>query len=80
MIVDPSHAAGHTEFVTPEAMAGVAVGASGLVVEIHDDPAHAFSDGAQALKPDEYRAMAQQAFAIRQVITTPIQEKSEVKL
>ncbi|AEB74582.1 3-deoxy-7-phosphoheptulonate synthase [Lentilactobacillus buchneri] len=80
VIVDPSHAAGHTEFVTPEALAGVAVGASGLVVEIHDDPAHAFSDGAQALKPDEYRAMAQQAFAIRKVITTPVEEKSEVKL
>ncbi len=78
VIVDPSHAAGHTEFVTPEALAGVAVGASGLVVEIHDDPAHAFSDGAQALKPNEYRAMAEKAFAIREVLTAPVQQKSEV--
>ncbi|GEP23866.1 3-deoxy-7-phosphoheptulonate synthase [Lentilactobacillus diolivorans] len=80
VIVDPSHAAGHTEFVVPEALAGVAIGASGLVVEIHDDPAHAFSDGAQALKPDEYRQMAAKAFAIRQLITTPNEEKSEVTL
>ncbi|MFD1125170.1 3-deoxy-7-phosphoheptulonate synthase [Lentilactobacillus raoultii] len=80
VIVDPSHAAGHTEFVTPEALAGVAVGASGLVVEIHDDPAHAFSDGAQALKPDEYLEMARQAFAIRNTLTTPVEEKSEVEL
>ena len=80
VIVDPSHAAGHTEFVTPEALAGVAVGASGLVVEIHDDPAHAFSDGAQALKPNEYREMAAKAFAIRKTLVAPVEEKSEVSL
>ncbi|WP_268912182.1 3-deoxy-7-phosphoheptulonate synthase [Lentilactobacillus sp. SPB1-3] len=72
VIVDPSHAAGHTEFVTREALAGVAIGASGLVVEIHDDPAHAFSDGAQALKPDEYQAMADKAFAIRNLINPAV--------
>lgn len=68
VIIDPSHAAGHTEFVTPLGLAGVAAGASGLVVEIHDDPAHAFSDGAQALKPDEFDALARQATAIRQAL------------
>ncbi|MFT8994448.1 3-deoxy-7-phosphoheptulonate synthase [Lentilactobacillus hilgardii] len=80
VIVDPSHAAGHTEFVIPEALAGVAVGASGLVVEIHDDPAHAFSDGAQALKPGEYLEMTQKAYAIHDALKTPVQEKSEVEL
>ncbi|AQW21171.1 3-deoxy-7-phosphoheptulonate synthase [Lentilactobacillus curieae] len=76
VIVDPSHAAGHTEFVTREALAGVAIGASGLVVEIHDDPAHAFSDGAQALKPDEFQAMADKAFAIRSLVKP--NQKAEV--
>ncbi len=57
VIADPSHDAGHTEFVTPLALAGVAAGADGLIVEIHDDPAHAFSDGAQALRPDEFNEM-----------------------
>ncbi|MBT9672641.1 3-deoxy-7-phosphoheptulonate synthase [Secundilactobacillus kimchicus] len=78
VIIDPSHAAGHTEFVTPLALAGTAVGASGLVVEIHDDPAHAFSDGAQALKPNEYKAMADQAYAIRAALTgVPAQVQAE---
>ena len=67
VIVDPSHAAGHTEFVIPEALAGVAIGASGLVVEIHDDPAHAFSDGAQALKPNEWRQLSGPLQGIRLV-------------
>ncbi|WP_288530580.1 3-deoxy-7-phosphoheptulonate synthase [uncultured Secundilactobacillus sp.] len=78
VIIDPSHAAGHTEFVTPLALAGTAAGASGLVVEIHDDPAHAFSDGAQALKPNEYKAMADQAYAIRAALTgVPAQVQAE---
>ncbi len=80
VIIDPSHAAGHTEFVTPEALAGVAAGACGLIVEIHNDPAHAFSDGPQALKPDQYLEMAQKALAVRKVVTTPVNVKSEVKL
>lgn len=72
VIIDPSHASGHTEFVTPLGLAGVAAGASGLVVEIHDDPAHAFSDGPQALKPNEFKNLAERAFAIRELLTTDI--------
>lgn len=76
VIIDPSHAAGHTEFVTPLGLAGVAAGASGLVVEIHDDPAHAFSDGAQALKPDEFKFLADKAFAIRELLASqPAQQE-----
>ncbi|GAW99879.1 3-deoxy-7-phosphoheptulonate synthase [Secundilactobacillus mixtipabuli] len=70
VIIDPSHASGHTEFVTPLALAGVAAGASGLVVEIHDDPAHALSDGPQALKPNEFKELSDKAFAIRELLTT----------
>lgn len=43
VIADPSHAAGHWDLVTPSAIAGVAIGASGLIVEIHDDPEHVLS-------------------------------------
>lgn len=68
VIADPSHAAGHTEFVTPLALAGVAAGANGLIVEIHDDPAHAFSDGAQALKPNEFNEMVVKTNAVRQAL------------
>ena len=68
VIADPSHAAGHTEFVTPLALAGVADGADGLIVEIHDDPAHAFSDGAQALRPDEFNEMVTKANTVHQAL------------
>lgn len=77
VIIDPSHAAGHTEFVTPLALAGTAAGASGLVVEIHDDPEHAFSDGPQALKPNEYADMAEKALAIRELLTGMKTEQAE---
>ena len=49
VIVDPSHGTGKNYMVTPLARAGVAVGADGLIVEVHDQPDHALSDGAQAL-------------------------------
>lgn len=68
VIADPSHAASHTEFVTPLALAGVAAGADGLIVEIHDDPAHAFSDGAQALRPDEFNEMVTKANTVHQAL------------
>lgn len=68
VIADPSHAAGHTEFVTPLALAGVAAGADGLIVEIHDDPAHAFSDSAQALRPDEFNEMVTKANTVHQAL------------
>ena len=55
VIVDPSHGTGKNFMVTPLARAGVAVGADGLIVEVHDQPEHALSDGAQALTLDQYR-------------------------
>ncbi|WP_281165998.1 3-deoxy-7-phosphoheptulonate synthase [Liquorilactobacillus sicerae] len=68
VIVDPSHAAGYWDLVTPLATAGVAAGASGVIVEIHDDPAHAFSDGPQALKPAAYQAMTQRCQQVHQLM------------
>jgi 3-deoxy-7-phosphoheptulonate synthase len=57
VIVDPSHATGRSELVPAAAKAAVAAGASGLMVEIHDDPTHAKSDGRQALRPAEFAAL-----------------------
>ena len=58
VIIDPSHAAGHAKYVLPLARAAVAVGAHGIIVEIHPEPEKAFSDGAQSLRPEQfYRLM-----------------------
>jgi 3-deoxy-7-phosphoheptulonate synthase len=54
VIVDPSHAAGLWWMVEPLAKAAVAVGADGLIIEVHNDPEHAKCDGAQSLKPDRF--------------------------
>lgn len=54
IIVDPSHAAGRREFVIPLSRGAVAVGADGLLVEVHHDPLHALSDGAQSLYPEQF--------------------------
>ncbi len=58
VVVDPSHASGHSWLVEPLAMAAVAAGADGLIIEVHNDPPHALSDGAQSVTPDEFRRIA----------------------
>ena len=55
VLVDPSHAAGRREYVIPLSKAAVAVGADGLLVEVHHDPLHALSDGMQSLYPEQFR-------------------------
>ena len=57
IIVDPSHAAGMYWMVEPLAMAAVAVGADGLMVEVHNDPPHAKCDGQQSLTPEKFRRL-----------------------
>ena len=54
IIVDPSHATGDYKYIESMALAAVAAGADGLEIEVHDDPQHAWSDGAQCLKPDKF--------------------------
>jgi len=68
VIVDPSHGTGRNFMVTPLARAGVAVGADGLIVEVHDQPDHALSDGAQALTLDQYEQLVSEVRAIHEVI------------
>jgi 3-deoxy-7-phosphoheptulonate synthase len=57
IIVDPSHAAGHTEFVIPLALAAVAAGADGIIVEVHPSPETAWCDGVQSLSLDMFDEM-----------------------
>lgn len=59
VIVDPSHAAGIPWMVEPLSMAAIACGADGLMIEVHNNPAKALSDGAQALTPDQFDAIAE---------------------
>ncbi|MHC4884793.1 MAG: 3-deoxy-7-phosphoheptulonate synthase [Planctomycetota bacterium] len=57
VIVDPSHGTGHTSLVTPMAKASVAVGADGLMIEVHPRPEKALVDGAQSLTPEQFADM-----------------------
>jgi 3-deoxy-7-phosphoheptulonate synthase len=60
IIADPSHGAGRRDMVVPMARAAVAAGADGLIIEVHCDPDHALSDGAQSLFPSQFdRLMAE---------------------
>ena len=57
VIVDPSHGTGKTELVTPMAKAAIAAGADGLMIEMHPNPAEAYSDGPQSLTPEEFKQL-----------------------
>ncbi|QLY40448.1 3-deoxy-7-phosphoheptulonate synthase [Hujiaoplasma nucleasis] len=54
VIVDPSHAAGHWEYIESLSLAAIAAGADGLMIEVHENPEFALSDGQQSLKPEKY--------------------------
>lgn len=68
IIIDPSHATGSWELVESMSLAAIAAGADGLIVEVHRNPECAWSDGAQCLKPDKFKAMIDKARAIAHVI------------
>lgn len=54
ILVDPSHASGRAKLVLPLSLAAVGAGADGLEIEVHNDPVHALSDGAQSLRPEQF--------------------------
>lgn len=62
VIVDPSHATGISRLVKPMTLAAAAAGADGIMIEVHNDPAHALCDGAQSLTPEAFRDVAQTTF------------------
>ena len=65
VIVDPSHATGKSSLVEQMSLAAVAAGADGLMIEVHNDPKHALSDGAQSLTPDKFDEVARKVFALK---------------
>jgi 3-deoxy-7-phosphoheptulonate synthase len=73
VIVDPSHAAGYWKYVTPLARAAVVVGADGLLIEVHPDPAKAVSDGIQSLKPEKFYQMMEEVRTLEKTMRTEIE-------
>jgi 3-deoxy-7-phosphoheptulonate synthase len=74
IIVDPSHGTGKRNKVLPLSRAGVAVGADGLMVEVHNDPEHALSDGAQSIFPDQFDELMGEIRQIAAVLRRNVQE------
>ena len=68
IIIDPSHASGHNYMVEPLARAGVAVGADGLIIEVHPCPEEALCDGAQALTPAQYEDLYAQVLTLHDAV------------
>ena len=68
IIVDPSHATGKAALVPPMAVAAVAAGADGLIIEVHNDPQHALCDGSQSLRPEVFDALARKLFAVHKTM------------
>jgi len=68
VILDPSHSTGQRNYVTPIARAAIAAGADGLIVEVHPDPDHAMSDGAQSLHPEQLAALVRQTKRIAEIL------------
>ena len=68
VVVDPSHATGKAKLVAPMAAAAVAAGADGLMIEVHNDPAHALCDGAQSLTPEKFAELASRVLTLREVL------------
>jgi 3-deoxy-7-phosphoheptulonate synthase len=69
VIVDPSHASGRRESIAPLARAAVAVGADGVMLEVHPDPTHALCDGHQSVQPADFEALATELRALASVVS-----------
>jgi len=68
VIIDPSHAVGFWQYVAPVSRAAIAVGADGLLIEVHPEPENALSDGAQSLKPNKFAALIEELRPIAAVL------------
>ncbi|MDA0815064.1 MAG: 3-deoxy-7-phosphoheptulonate synthase [Chloroflexi bacterium] len=71
VISDPSHGTGKWYLVKPMTMASIAVGADGLIIEVHPNPDHALSDGAQSLTPSNFQGMADEARVLAAALNRP---------
>ena len=68
VLVDPSHASGHARLVLPLSLAAVGAGAQGLEIEVHNDPPHALSDGAQSLRPEQFEDLVRRVDVMLPVV------------
>jgi 3-deoxy-7-phosphoheptulonate synthase len=68
VLADPSHATGYAEYVEPIARSAIAAGADGLMIEVHQRPAEAYSDGRQSLDPTAFRQMMQQIKRVAEAV------------
>ena len=68
VVVDPSHATGKAKLVPPMALAAVAAGADGIMVEVHNNPSAALCDGAQSLTPAQFAELAERICRIREAM------------
>ena len=68
VVVDPSHATGKADLVAPMAYAATAAGADGIMVEVHNNPAHALCDGAQSITPPQFDEISRKVRQIREVL------------
>ena len=75
VIADPSHATGKSWLVEQMSLAAVAAGADGLMIEVHNDPKHALSDGAQSLTPDQFDRAAKKIFALKKAYDEIVNEQ-----
>ena len=68
IVVDPSHGTGFFQYVESMALAGTAAGADGLMIEVHNDPQNAWSDGAQSLRPDVFEKLMGRVTKVREAL------------
>lgn len=70
VVVDPSHASGLNWLIEPLAVAAAAIGADGLIIEVHNDPSHALCDGAQSITPAQFEKLARKVTKVSQMVET----------
>lgn len=70
VIVDPSHAAGHWKYILPLAKGALAVGADGIMIEVHPEPDKAVSDGMQSLKPEKFYKLMEEVRCLERLMKT----------
>ncbi len=68
IVIDPSHAAGIAKLVYPLSMAAAAAGADGLIIEVHNDPAHALCDGPQSIEPNDFAKLSEDVSKILDIV------------
>lgn len=79
VIADPSHAVGKWEYVEAVAMGAIAAGADGIIVEVHQDPEHAESDGRQSLKPERFATLVEKLKALAPLVGRQVTFPAEVR-